>query len=465
MVFSSIIFLFGFLPALLICYYNPFFKGRKFRNILLLLASLAFYAWGESLFVFIMIASIAINFFIVILMERFTAQRKLFLGISVFWNISLLFVFKYLSFALKNFSAFFPSLGIPQIEIALPIGISFFTFQIMSYCFDVYYGKAKVQRNILDLALYISLFPQLIAGPIVRYSSVENQIQNRVESMDIFLSGLKRFIIGLSKKCLLANFIALVANYVFKMQVAEISGSVAWIGAVCYSLQIYFDFSGYSDMAIGLGRMFGFQFEENFNYPYMASSVTDFWRRWHISLSSWFRDYVYIPLGGNRCSAARQLLNMFVVWAFTGIWHGANWTFWFWGVYYFALLAIEKSSPVKKILEHKTARILWRIFTLIFIILGWVIFRSPSLSFAFKFIAKMFSFKDFWIGASFAKNCMLFILLCIAASLPILQFAKIKFRENNNFHLLGNIAFLILFALCVVTCLGGAYSPFIYFNF
>lgn len=462
MVFSSIVFLFVFLPCVILAYYNPFFKSRSFKNVLLLLASLGFYAWGETLFVFIMLFSICFNYGIALAMDKSTGAKKIWLGISLVWNLSLLFVFKYMGFIIENISALMPSLNLPAIKIVLPIGISFFTFQIMSYVFDVYYKKVTVQKNILDLDLYISFFPQLIAGPIVRYNSIAAQIRQRTESRELFAGGLQRFVVGLSKKCLLSNMVALFADYVFKQDVAALSASGAWIGAVAYTFQIYFDFSGYSDMAIGLGKMFGFHFEENFNYPYIASSVTDFWRRWHISLSAWFRDYVYIPLGGNRCLALRQAMNMLAVWAFTGIWHGAAWTFWFWGIYYFILLFIEKNCILKLIESSKVAKIAWRVMTLLLVILGWVIFRSPSLAFAFSYIKRMF-ISCMCTGESLPSNCTLIFILCTLASLPVVPF--IKNRIGKNLKPAAGVLQVVLFVLCICCVVGGAYSPFIYFNF
>ena len=385
MVFSSVVFLFVFLPVLLAVYYCPLAKARAARNALLLIASLVFYAWGETLFVFAMLASILINWALVLAMVR-SSHRKAFLTTAVVWNVALLFVFKYLAFAARNVAAVLPSLGIPRFEIALPIGISFFTFQAMSYVFDVYYEKTPAQKSFFNLALYISLFPQLVAGPIVRYSSIEAQIEGRVESAALLAKGIGRFVIGLCKKTLLANTTALVADKVFGAQLATLPTSAAWIGCLAYCFQIYFDFSGYSDMAIGLGQMFGFSFDENFNYPYISRTIGEFWRRWHISLSTWFRDYVYIPLGGNRCSSARNTLNLFCVWLLTGIWHGAAWTFWLWGLYYFVLLLAERTFVLKR-LGGTVSKTLWRVLTLLFVALGWVLFRSESLPSALTFAA------------------------------------------------------------------------------
>lgn len=323
MVFSSETFLYIFLPVVLVIYYNPIFKSRGFRNIVLLIASLAFYAYGEPVFVFLMIFSIFVTWLLGLKLDK--NKSKFWLGVGTVYHIVVLFIFKYLSF-LAGQVGLLLNKDFSFIKISLPIGISFFTFQLMSYLFDVYYGNARVQRNPLYVGLYVSLFPQLIAGPIVRYQTIADAITDRNENFDDIAEGLKRFIYGLGKKVILANYVGELSDVIFSYS-GDSSAMTAWLGAIAYTLQIYFDFSGYSDMAIGLGRMFGFSFDENFNYPYIASSVTDFWRRWHISLSTWFRDYVYIPLGGNRVTKPRWILNLFTVWLLTGIWHGANWTF------------------------------------------------------------------------------------------------------------------------------------------
>ena len=353
MLFSSSTFLFAFLPIVIFIYYVFLRNHRNLQNIFLLIASLIFYAWGEVAFVFVMMLSIIANYFFGLFVSRAknTNKKKLPLVLSIVFNLSILFVFKYLVFTLTNINALFgANLAIPN--IALPIGISFFTFQAMSYVIDVYRGE-EAQKSILNVGLYISFFPQLIAGPIVRYKTVAYQILHRKESFDDFSSGVCRFIIGMGKKVLLANSLAVVADAAFDGDIANTSASFAWLGAIAYTMQIFFDFSGYSDMAIGLGKMFGFKFLENFDYPYISGSITEFWRRWHISLGSWFRDYVYFPLGGSRVkSKGRLIFNLFVVWLLTGIWHGANWTFIIWGLMYFVLLVIEKLTGM-----HKSAKL------------------------------------------------------------------------------------------------------------
>lgn len=363
-------FLFLFLPMVLISYY---LFDNRFKNFILLMASLFFYAWGEPRYIFLMLFSILVNYFFGLKIDDSSElKEKLWLTISIIFNLSLLIIFKYaeLLFGIKG--------------IQLPLGISFFTFHIMSYLIDVYRNDAKVQRRIHDLALYISLFPQLIAGPILRYRTVEKQINGREHSLDKFAEGVNRFVFGLSKKVILANQLALVADGVFVKNAADLSILESWMGIICYSLQIYLDFSGYSDMAIGLGKMFGFDFLENFNYPYISQSVSEFWRRWHISLGSWFRDYVYIPLGGNRVSLIKLCRNLFVVWFLTGLWHGASWTFVIWGLYYGFLISLEKLFLGK--LLQRLPRVFRHIYLLLIVLIGWVFFRVDNIIQGISFI-------------------------------------------------------------------------------
>ena len=339
MVFSSTVFLFLFLPFLLFIYYVLLRNNINLKNILLFISSLFFYAWGEPVVVLLMILSIIINYFFGLSMQ--SRYRKVFLVLSVIYNLSFLFIFKYLDFAIEILGVVFRT-DFMKFNIALPIGISFYTFQIMSYVIDVYRKEVKPQKNVLYLGLYVSLFPQLIAGPIVRYSTIEDEILHRKENLKLFKSGIERFIIGFSKKLIIANNVGFIVDKIYAMSNDSLTTAFLWLAAIAYALQIYFDFSAYSDMAIGLGRMFGFNFEENFNYPYISKSITEFWRRWHISLSTWLRDYLYIPLGGNRVGKARHIFNLFFTWFCTGLWHGANLTFVLWGLYFFTFLIIEK---------------------------------------------------------------------------------------------------------------------------
>ena len=444
MVFSSNIFMFIFLPLLLILYYSV--KRLTFRNYILLTASILFYAWGEPVFVFIMLMSIFINWLLSIMMSNSShkSHKRFWLILAVTLDVILLGVFKYAGFITEN-------LGLTRINIALPIGISFFTFQMMSYVFDVYYGNAQAQKNPLYVALYISFFPQLIAGPIVRYNQIANEITERHENFNDFSEGVRRFIYGLGKKILIANFVAQVADNVFD-SILNPSVLTSWLGALSYTLQIYYDFSGYSDMAIGLGLMFGFHFEENFNYPYTASSVTDFWHRWHISLSTWFRDYVYIPLGGSRVTHSRWLMNLFTVWLLTGIWHGANWTFILWGLFYFVLLVVEREMKIK----------LGHVLTLLMVIISWVIFRSSTVSGGVSFIASMFglSSNSLYDGGfiMYLKGSWPVIAFGVTGAFPMMR----NFFERHK--LIEALWLCLVFVISSLEIIGSSYNPFIYFN-
>ncbi len=472
MLFSSPVFICLFLPIVLMFYYLIFRKSRKCQNILLLIFSLFFYAWGEPKFVLVMIASIFINWCLGLLIDKFRAKTvltKTLVAVSVVMNLSLLFVFKYLSFAGNIINNIFSlELGIPQ--IALPIGISFFTFQAMSYVFDVYRQKAGVQKDILCVGLYISFFPQLIAGPIVRYETVADEIHNRKETVDDFFDGFARFVAGLAKKVLLANYFALLADNAFSAAGNRelLTVGFSWLGAIGYTLQIFFDFSGYSDMAIGLGKMFGFHFLENFNYPYISTSVSEFWRRWHMSLGTWFRDYVYFPLGGSRAKRPRMIFNLFVVWFLTGLWHGANFTFILWGLMYFALIAFEKLTGFEKKNNKALIPFKW-IYTMLFVVLGWVLFRANSISDAFYYIKSMFGFSgNIFINSAFI-DCFKQsgIMLAVAAifSTPLIKKVENKFSKNTAFNILRLICLVILFVLSLANLVSSTYNPFIYFNF
>lgn len=470
MLFASTVFIFAFLPVVLILYYLPLKRTRLGQNILLLVSSLLFYAWGEPKYVLIMIGSILVNYLLGLLIDKFRNSKlwsRVILTITAVANLSVLFVFKYLVFAIKNINSLADlSLTVPN--ITLPIGISFFTFQAMSYVIDVYREKGEAQKNPMNVGLYISFFPQLIAGPIVRYETVAYQIKHRKETFDNFSTGVVRFIIGLSKKVLLANTMAVIADLSFDMPNKELTVVMAWLGAIAYTFQIFFDFSGYSDMAIGLGKMFGFDFLENFDYPYISRSVSEFWRRWHMSLGTWFRDYVYFPLGGSRVkSKARLVFNLFVVWALTGIWHGANWTFLCWGIMYFVLLTIEKLIGWEKKHPDKF-NILKHIYTLFFVIMGWVLFRADSLTDAANYIATMFGNGQLVDNTTvyYAINYVVYFIIAILVSTPIFKIISKKVNGKNPAIMV--LSTLGLFALMVVSVsyiVKGAYNPFIYFNF
>ena len=466
MVFSSTIFLFVFLPLVLVIYYQPWLRSRTFRNRFLLAASLLFYAWGEPIFVFLMIVSIIAGWFVGLRVGetpgRTQQMRRHWLIAGASFHVGLLFVFKYLTFAAHEAGLLLHA-DFSAIHTALPIGISFFTFQLLSYLFDIYYDKAQAQRSVLNVGLYIALFPQLIAGPIVRYDDIEQQIEHRHETLHDFADGMMRFIYGLGKKVLIADYMAMIADDIFSMGV-PLSIATAWLGAAAYTLQIYFDFSGYSDMAIGLGKMFGFHFPENFNYPYVSRSIAEFWRRWHMSLGSWFRDYVYIPLGGNRVTRWRWIWNLFVVWGLTGIWHGANWTYLLWGLLFFILILFEKVTRLPErfgVFSH--------VYAILALVLSFALFRSPDVPFARRYIGMMFGhhsagFFDFAAQYFLAAGAAVW-LMAIVLSLPIVPYLQRRFGA----HMAGRIGEPILaagiFLLSIIVTLSSNYHPFIYFNF
>lgn len=466
MQFSSTQFLFLFLPVTLLLYY--LLPLRPVKNTFLFVASLVFYAFGEPVFVFAMILCIVINYLsalcIAPLVERGEPRAKWVLGCTVAADLSLLFFYKYLGLAADVVLIFIPKAFSPP-QILLPIGISFFTFQAISYVVDVYRGE-PAQTNPINVGLYIALFPQLIAGPIVRYHTIADQIQNRKESIGQFGDGVVRFILGFAKKILLANTFALVADKAFGPQ-ANLGVVAAWIGLFAYAMQIYFDFSAYSDMAIGLGHMFGFTFLENFNYPYISTSVTSFWRRWHISLSSWFLDYVYIPLGGSRVSKPKLVRNLLIVWLLTGIWHGANFTFVLWGLFYFALLGTEK-------LTNFTAKLPVAVgwcYTFFSVCMAWVLFRSESVSHALWYYKTLFGLGD---TPFITPNCLmgisvykLFWVVGIVAATPLCKtlFAKLPPRAQSALSVAGAPVLMGLLLMCVTYLSKGVHNPFIYFNF
>ena len=478
MVFSSSEFVFVFLPICLAGYFLvP--KGRMGgKNLFLLLASLCFYAWGEPKFVFVMILSIFANYLFGLGAERYRgvkpATRALLAWMAVF-NVGILFIFKYLNFTIFNLDRFF-GLAIPQTAFVLPIGISFFTFQAMSYVIDVSRGAAEARRNLLDTALFISLFPALIAGPIIRYRMLADQLGSRSVAMEDFIYGIKRFVIGLCKKLIVANTVAACADQAFSASGEGGPGPavlLAWLGALCYTMQIYFDFSGYSDMAIGLGRMFGFRIPENFNHPYISRTVTEFWRRWHISLSSWFRDYVYIPLGGSRVEKkGRLVFNLFVTWMLTGIWHGANWTFVVWGLFYFALLTVEKLAGIPARVERGAAAgALYRAFTVLCFVCGWVVFRADDLAHAARHLGAMFGRGVSGGAAALLDADALYLLSGYAIILIIAVFFATPAPKRVFDRLLAGrawaerIIYLALFFLALSFMVSSRFNPFIYFNF
>ncbi|MBQ9833290.1 MAG: MBOAT family protein [Clostridia bacterium] len=470
MVFSSIPFLYYFLPAVIILY---FVSPKCLKNTVLLIASLFFYGWGEPRLLIMILASIFAGYIFGLLIDRFKgkALAKIFFVLSVVSSLLTLGYFKYADFLISTFNSV-TGLSIPLLKIALPIGISFYTFQILSYTVDVYRGDAPVQKNPFSLATYIAMFPQLIAGPIVRYTTIAEQLEERTHSFENAALGIRRFILGLSKKVLLANTLGELCTAF--ASTTQPSVLYTWMYAITFTLQTYFDFSGYSDMAIGLGKIFGFDFLENFNYPFISSSITEFWRRWHISLGTWFRDYVYIPLGGNRVKLPRYLLNIFAVWALTGLWHGASWNFVLWGVYFGILLILEKLFIFKHLEKNKGfLRIINHIYVFILVLISFVLFNAGTISDAALQIGAMFGLSDLPFSSQetlyMLRNFAVLLILGIIASTPFVKNTLNKLREKPLFEKLINIlepiALLVLLVAVTAYLVDGSFNPFLYFRF
>lgn len=466
MLFSSIPFLYYFLPCVLILY---FVVPKFLKNTVLLLSSLVFYAWGEPKYVLLMVVSITLGYVFGLLIEawRGTKLSRLFLILSIVTSIGLLGYFKYADFFIANFNAV-TGLSVPLLKIALPIGISFYTFQILSYTVDVYRGEVKAQRNYISLAAYVALFPQLIAGPIVRYSDIAAQLESRTHSFSNVALGTRRFIFGLAKKILIANALGELCD-IFK-ESNDKSVLFFWLYAIAFTLHIYFDFSGYSDMAIGLGKIFGFDFLENFDYPYISGSITEFWRRWHMSLGSWFRDYVYIPLGGNRVSKARWFLNIFIVWMLTGFWHGAEWNFIVWGLFFAVLLIIEKLWLLKPL---KKSKVLSHIYVMFFVIISFVIFNAADMKEAVAYIGGMFGaggisfISEEWLY--YLRSYGIVLIVAIIGATPLVKKLILSIKKKSMGEKIINIAEpVVLVALMLVITaylVDGSFNPFLYFRF
>lgn len=470
MVFSSILFITRFLPLVLAIY---FIVPKRIRNLVLFLSSILFYAWGEPVYILLMCFTITVDYvFGIIIDKQISAGKKnkakVSLAAAVAINLLLLGYFKYANFTIDTINSL-TGAGIAAIKLALPIGISFYTFQSLSYVIDVYRGDTKVQKNILDFGTYVTLFPQLIAGPIVRYRTVAEEMQGRVENRADFVRGISRFIFGLGKKVLLANNAGLLWDSVNALTASEMSVGSFWLGILAYTFQIYFDFSGYSDMAIGMGLMFGFHFDENFNYPYMAKSITEFWRRWHISLSTWFKEYVYIPLGGNRAGIAKQIRNIIIVWMLTGFWHGASWNFVAWGLYYGVILIFEKVFLLKII--EKMPKIVRHLYTMFLVIIGWVLFSFDSFKKGAEFIAGMFGLGGYSvINKEFIylllNNLVLLIILAVASTdVPKRWIEKLAAKDKLVFKVAGIIMLEVILGICVAYLVASTYNPFLYFRF
>ena len=458
MVFSSILFIFRFLPIAMGIY---FLTPKKLKNLSLLILSLIFYSWGEPRYFLLMIASIFVDYFISINIEKNNKNKKikiLLLAISIIFNVGILFFFKYINFFIENINSIF-NMSLNNVKITLPLGISFYTFQTMSYTIDVFLGKVKAEKNIINFGAFVCLFPQLIAGPIVKYIDISKELKIRDINLDEIQEGIRLFILGLGSKVLIANNIGSLWNEVETMGFNNISTILAWMGIIAFSLQIYFDFNGYSLMAIGLGKILGFNFPNNFNYPYESRSITEFWRRWHITLGQWFKQYVYIPLGGNRLGRARTYFNLFIVWFLTGFWHGASYNFILWGLYFFILICMEKNGLLNLLNKHK---LISHIYTIFFILVGWVLFAVIDLNQIINFFKKMFIFNagNEWIY--YLRNYIITYTIAIIFSTSFLKKIYNKFVKSN---IVDTIILITIFLLSIAYLVDSSYNPFLYFRF
>ena len=466
MVFSSIVFLYIFLPIMLLLY---FIVPSKFKNAIMILASLVFFAWGEIRYIFIMLVLAVMDFICGKQITKYQDNKKkkiFFLMINVVVNLGILFFFKYADFIITNINNI-TGLSIPLLNIPLPIGVSFNTFQSLSYIIDVYRGTVKCEKSFYNYLTYTTLFPQIIAGPIVRYETVDEELETKNISLDNFSAGMKRFIIGLGKKVLIANSVGALWNTIEMGNYSELSMLFAWTGIIAFALQIYFDFSGYSDMAIGLAQIFGMKFDENFNYPYISKSITEFWRRWHITLSSWFRDYVYIPLGGNRRGFAIQIRNILIVWFLTGAWHGASWNFILWGVYFGIILILEKLFLLK--LLEKLPNIIRHIYSIIIILVSWVIFAFEDLAKVGEYIKAMFINTNIWDNEAlyYLQNYGFLILIGMICSIPLWKKLKEKIDSKNSktLEFITSLGYVGIFILSTASLVTNSFNPFLYFRF
>ena len=454
MVFSSIMFIFRFLPIMFIIYY---LTPKKFKNLSLLILSLVFYSWGEPKYFIIMLLSIGVDYSISIFIEKYRGKKiitKVLLFCSLIFNLGMLILFKYLNFFIENINLVFGT-SLSLIYLTLPLGISFYTFQTMSYTIDVYRGKIKAERNIINFGAYVCLFPQLIAGPIVKYSDIKNELKNRKIKVNQVEEGITEFIIGMGKKVLIANNIGLLWNEIQELGINYVSTPLLWLGVIAFSFQIYFDFSGYSSMAIGLGKMLGFDFPENFNFPYISRSITEFWRRWHITLGAWFKEYVYIPMGGNRLGENRTILNLFVVWFLTGFWHGAKYNFIIWGLYFFFLIVIEKVFLMNYLNKYK---IFSHIYAIVCIVFGWALFSFEDL----LSIKYLFQMEFSWDFIYYLRNYFLVMIIAILGSTKLINNIYERFIKKNK--ALECLVLMIVFTLSVAYLVDSTYNPFLYFR-
>ncbi|MGF7060201.1 MBOAT family O-acyltransferase [Brassicibacter mesophilus] len=468
MVFSSLIFIVMFLPVTIFIYY---ISPRFLRNLVFLAASLVFYAWGEPVYILIMVFSTVFDYTNGMLIDKYRQRKKIARAVlinSVVVNLGILCFFKYYSFIVSNINHVFNQ-DLALLDLPLPLGISFYTFQTLSYVVDVYLDKVPVQKNIVSFGTYVAMFPQLVAGPIVRYSDISRELNSRKESFFMFGEGVELFIIGLAKKVLLANNIGILWHTIKATPIEELSIFSAWLGIIAFTFQIYFDFSGYSDMAIGIGKMFGFNLMQNFNYPYISKSVSEFWRRWHISLGYWFREYVYIPLGGNRVGALKQYRNLFAVWFLTGLWHGANWNFILWGLYFGIFIMIEKMF-LERWLKEKP-RFIGHVYTLVVVIVGWVFFEFENMALAIKFIGTMFGFGEHMLVDStalyylYTNAAMFMILIACSTPYPKNLFSNMQSRLKGGGTVVVPLVYMLLIFFCTAYLVNETYNPFLYFRF
>ena len=468
MVFSSQIFIFAFLPIVLMIY---FLLGKKLKNLFLLLASLVFYAWTGPKYILLLVFSILINYIYGIIISNYKSKNniklaKLYLIFGVIINLAMLFYYKYFDFSVSIVNKFFNTSFVIE-KIALPLGISFFVFQGISYIVDIYRDEAKVNKNLLEVALYLSFFPKLVSGPIIKYKSISDQLSSRTVTLQRFSYGVERFVFGLAKKVIISDILGSTADTIFNLSNQGIDTGTAWIGIIAYTLQIYFDFSGYSDMAIGIAQMFGFTFMENFNYPYISKSISEFWRRWHISLSTWFKEYVYIPLGGNRTKFV--YLNLFIVFTLTGIWHGASYTYILWGFWHGIFIVLERLIRNNEFYK-KIPGLIKTFITLFIVMLGWVLFRASSLSEAVNYLAVMFNLKDF-NSLSFTYEYFLnfklvaWFIVGIVLSTPIFRIINNKYKDKMCYEIIKTLLLAVLFIISIIFIVNSTYSPFIYFQF
>lgn len=465
MLFSSFSFVFAFLPLVLLLYYMR--QGTGWRNNVLLAASLLFYAWGEPRYLLILLISVGITWLAALAVNHWRRYALLCITLALLLDLGILVYFKYTNFILENINALFTHQADP-LKVVMPIGISFYTFQAISYLIDVYRRDAPVQRNFYKLLLYITLFPQLVAGPIVKYYDICDQIESRQETLRKFTCGARRFVIGLSKKMLIANTMGEVADKIFTLPAEQVDCLASWVGAVAYSFQIYFDFSGYSDMAIGLCLMFGFRLPENFNYPYISRSITEFWRRWHMSLSTWFKEYLYIPLGGNRVSKGRNLFNLFVVFLTTGIWHGASWCFVIWGLWHGLFIILEKLTGWHKKQGHWSLRVAQHGLLLLVVLVGWVFFRAETLGSALSYLQNMFGMvthRADAVGVVHTMNHFTWMTMLLAAVLSMPLARRLAYADGRRTSALANVWCVVLFVCTWATMAASTYNPFIYFRF